>query len=247
MGRDIELHHDLWCKSIANYMTQSTISQTAFAERLEEASAKFPSRAALAKAAAIPPSSLQAYFEGAEPTRPVLVALARAADVSLDWLAEGRGDKEPRPPVPKGYGEIPFYDVLKSGGYVYPLIGEEIAEHCYLKLAWLDHHHVVAQNLLMVLATESQVPEVHLGDLLVVDKSWHTKFNDPAPKIPAGIYLVSRRAVLSVREVLGVSGAQIEMARTGSGKKKDRLRVGDDGFTIHGRVIWYARSLPPPK
>src|SRR5271170_1576672 len=106
------------------------ISQT-FVERLEEASAKFASRAALAKAANIPPSSLQAYFEGAEPTRPALVALAQAADVSLDWLAMGRGYKEPHPPVPDGYGTIPYYDLLKSGGYVYPLVMEDIADLCY--------------------------------------------------------------------------------------------------------------------
>jgi hypothetical protein len=69
----------------------------AFVARLEQISAKFPSRAALAKAANIPPSSLQAYFEGAEPTRPVLVALAHAARVSIEWLAEGRGYREPHP------------------------------------------------------------------------------------------------------------------------------------------------------
>lgn len=217
-------------------------SQT-FIERLEQASAKFPSRAALAKAANIPPSSLQAYFEGAEPTRPALVALAQAANVSLDWLATGRGYMEPHPPVPDGYGAIPFYDVLKSGGYVYPLVTEEIADLCYLKLAWLDHPEIDPRRLFMVLAAESLVPEIHRGDLLIVDTSWRTRFNDPAPEIPPGIYLVSLRARLSVREVLGVSGDSIELVQPSPRKMKTRLRVGVEGFTIHGRIIWYGRSL----
>jgi phage repressor protein C with HTH and peptisase S24 domain len=224
-------------------MEKSMISRT-FVERLEEASAKFPSRVALAKAANMPPSSLQAYFEGAEPTRPALVALAQAADVSLDWLAAGRGHKEPHPSVPDGYGAIPYYDLLKSGGYVYPLVTQEIADLCYLKLAWLDHQSIDPGKLLMVLAMESLVPGIQLGDLLVVDSSWRTRFNDPTPVIPPGIYLVSLQARLSVREVLGVSGNFVELVQPGSRKKKTRLRVGDEGFTIHGRVIWYGRSLP---
>jgi hypothetical protein len=83
------------------------ISQT-FVERLEEASAKFPSRVALAKAANMPPSSLQAYFEGAEPTRPALVALAQAADVSLDWLARAAGTRNRIHPFRTDTGQFPI-------------------------------------------------------------------------------------------------------------------------------------------
>jgi helix-turn-helix protein len=52
---------------------------SSFASRLVEIVAAFPSRAALAKKAGLTPSALQSYVEGAEPTRPALVALARAA------------------------------------------------------------------------------------------------------------------------------------------------------------------------
>ena len=82
-----------------------------FIKRLEEIIGDFQSRAALAKKAELPPSSLQSYIEGAEPTRPALVALARAANVSIEWLADNRGYKQPHPPVPDGYGAIPVYDV----------------------------------------------------------------------------------------------------------------------------------------
>lgn len=221
-------------------------ADAAFIARLEETSTAFPSRAALAKAASTPPSSLQAYFEGVEPTRPALVALARAANVSLDWLADGRGYKEPHPPVPDGYAAIPFYDVRKSGGYVYPLVSAEVAEFVYLKLDWFSYPGMKASHLIALEATASLVPEINQQDLLVVDTWWRTKFVDPSPIIPPGIYLISQQAKLFIRQVLSVSGDAVELVSPPGVKRKTLLQVGDKGFTIHGRVIWHARSLPTP-
>jgi lambda repressor-like predicted transcriptional regulator len=62
--------------------------------RLEAISTDLGSRAALAKRAGIAPSSLQNYFHHSEPTRPVLIALARAAHVSITWLATGSRSQE---------------------------------------------------------------------------------------------------------------------------------------------------------
>jgi Helix-turn-helix len=217
---------------------------TAFIARLEEASAKFRSRAALAKAANIAPSSLQAYFEGTEPTRPALVALARAADVSIEWLADGRGYRDPHPPVPDGYAALPFYDLRKSNGYIYPLVSEDVAQFVYVNLDWFQYSGMNPSKLFLIEATGSQVAEISDRELLVVDSFWRTKFAEPTPKIAPGIYLVSQRAKLSIREVLGVAGDAVELVHRVKGKI--RLHVGDQGFTIHGRIIWHASSLPIP-
>jgi hypothetical protein len=219
-------------------------SDPAFIARLEEASAKFPSRAALGKAAEIAPSSLQGYFEGTEPTRPVLVALAHAANVSIEWLAEGRGYREPHPSVPDGYAAVPFYDVRKSGGYVYPLVTQEVAEFVYVKLDWFQYVGMNPGKLFLIEAIGSQVADISDRELLVIDSSWRTRFVDPSPNIPPGFYLVSQQAKLSIREVLGVAGDAVELVQ--GVKRKTRVRVGDQGFTIHGRIIWHARSLPTP-
>src|SRR5580704_4018272 len=112
---------------------------SAFILRLEEIASGFRSRAAFAQAANIPASSLQSYFEGAEPSRLTLMALADAGRVSLEWLICGRGYKERRPQVPKSYAGIPFYDVRKAGGYVYPLVAEEVIDFLYLKLDWFSY------------------------------------------------------------------------------------------------------------
>jgi hypothetical protein len=219
-------------------------SDRGFINRLEEIIGEFPSRAALAKAANLPPSSLQSYIEGAEPTRPALLALARAADVSLEWLADNRGYKKPHPPVPDGYAAIPVYDIRKSGGYVYPLVMEEIASWIYLKLDLFGYPGMQPAELFVVEAFESLAPEIRDGDLLVIDSSWQTRFIDPVPTITPGNYLISRKAKLSARQAIGVYKDALEFVLPDAPGRKEVFRVGEDGFAVHGRIIWYGRSLP---
>jgi hypothetical protein len=216
-----------------------------FIKRLEEIASGFPSRAALAKKADLPPSSLQSYIEGTEPTRPALVALARAANVSLEWLADNRGYKEPHPPVPKGYAAIPVYDIRKSDGYVYPLITKEIASWLYLKLDLFSYPRTRSADLFVVEALESRAPQIADGDLLVVDSSWHTRFLGSSPTILPGNYLISRKAKLSIREATGVTDDDaVEFILPDSPKRKEVFRRGEEGFTVHGRIIWCGRSFP---
>jgi hypothetical protein len=217
----------------------------AFIQRLEELSSQFRSRTAFATAAKIPPSNLQSYFEGAEPSRLTLVALAATANVSLEWLMLGRGYREPHPQVPDGYAAIPFFDIRKAGGYVYPLVAADVADFWYLRLDWFSYPGLQAGELSLLRGVDSLVPEIHQDDLVVSDGAWRTKVFAPNPVIEKGIYLVSQRAKLSIRRVLSVSNDVAELfppRNTGSA----RVRIGDHGFAIHGRVIWYARALPPP-
>jgi len=217
----------------------------AFRRRLRETISGFPSRAALAKAAEIPPSSLQSYLERTEPTRPALIALARAAGVSLEWLAEGRGYKEPHPLVPDGYAEIPFFDVKKSGGYVYPLIMSEDMSSVFLKLDWFRYPDMNPAQLITLEATESLVSGIEAGDLLVVDQCWQTASARNPLSLPAGIYLTSWQAKLSVRQVVRIVGDCVELIRPGNKRRKELVRVGEQGFMIHGRIIWFARKMVP--
>jgi transcriptional regulator with XRE-family HTH domain len=223
---------------------RSTEADPAFIKRLEEIISYFPSRAALAKTAGLSPSSLQSYVEGAEPTRPVLVALARAANVSLEWLADNRGYKQPHPPVPDGYAAIPAYDIRKAGGYVYPLVMAESAYQIYLKLDLFSYPGMEPGKLFVVEAMQSFASEIKDGDLLVVDSSWHTRFVDPLTTLPPGNYLISRQAKLSIRQAIGGHHHAVVFAAPDAPSRKRTFRVGEDGFAVHGRIIWYGRSLP---
>lgn len=216
---------------------------SAFILRLEETASPFRSRAAFAKAADIPASSLQSYFEGVEPSRLTLMALAEAGSVSLEWLMRGRGYKELRPQVPEGYAGIPFYDVRKAGGYVYPLVAEEVTDFLYLKLDWFSYPDLDQGKLFVVEVTESLVQEIQERDLVVVDQSSRTIWSDPTAEIPKGIYLVSQQAKLSIRRVMSASKGVLEISQARGSAKSERIQVGENGFTVHGRIIWCGRSV----
>lgn len=49
-------------------------------------------------------STLRNYLDGADPSRSRLVAIADACDVSIEWLATGRGARERRPVAPAAGG-----------------------------------------------------------------------------------------------------------------------------------------------
>jgi hypothetical protein len=221
---------------------QDRAASAAFIKRLEEIAATFRSRAAFAQAAGIPPSSLQSYFEGTEPNRMTLLALADAGRVSLEWLARGRGYKEPHPQVPDGYLEIAFYDVRKARGYVYPLVSADVAEFIFLKLDWFSYPGIKPATLFSLEVTDSRVPEIAEGDLVVVDGSWGSNRSDPTAETTKGIYLVSRRARLSIQRVLSSANGVIELAGS-HGAKSEGRRIGEEGFFVHGRIIWVSRSL----
>ena len=60
-----------------------------FIERLNEITRKAGGQSALSRISGIPESTLADYFKGGEPTRPQLIALAKAADKTISWLMTG--------------------------------------------------------------------------------------------------------------------------------------------------------------
>lgn len=64
--------------------------------RLREVEKRFKNRAEAARAAGVAKSTLQNWIEGkADPSFQGLAALAKAADISMDWLATGRQPDTP--------------------------------------------------------------------------------------------------------------------------------------------------------
>jgi len=100
-------------------------SDSAFIERLREMASMAGSVTALARAAGISQGGLQRYLKGGEPTRRVLISLARSCEVNLLWLMTGEGEKftTPQPKAAKDkapediYAYIPLYDARCSSGH----------------------------------------------------------------------------------------------------------------------------------
>jgi transcriptional regulator with XRE-family HTH domain len=66
-----------------------------FSARMAECARRVGSVNALARKAGIAQSTIRPYFDGGEPKRPHLVAIARASGVSVGWLVAGEGSMEP--------------------------------------------------------------------------------------------------------------------------------------------------------
>jgi transcriptional regulator with XRE-family HTH domain len=47
----------------------------------------------LAKKIGVFPNTIRGYIRNSEPSRPILVAIARECEVSIEWLATGEGAK----------------------------------------------------------------------------------------------------------------------------------------------------------
>lgn len=70
----------------------------AFQSRVEVAAARVGNATKLAEASGISRRTVGTYIAGdAEPSRPKLIAMARAANVRLEWLATGEGTMEAEP------------------------------------------------------------------------------------------------------------------------------------------------------
>jgi len=93
--------------------TDQELNHKAFTERLRTLLDGRSARA-FAQVAGVPTTTFNKIVNGvSEPTRPTLIAIARAAGVSLDWLVAGRGPMRltVEPPI---LGSAPRLSVLAS-------------------------------------------------------------------------------------------------------------------------------------
>ena len=76
-------------------VTAEIPERAGFVVRLQECIDKVGSIGALAKKAGMAPNTIRLYLDESEPTRPMVISIAKAADVSPEWLAFGRCNKIP--------------------------------------------------------------------------------------------------------------------------------------------------------
>lgn len=96
-----------------------------FADRMRECAELVGSGDELARVTGIPRRTLEYYLSGqSEPKVARVVDIAKAAGVSLSWLASGEGERRPDTPLPAEasidtsiYAFIPLYDARISQGH----------------------------------------------------------------------------------------------------------------------------------
>lgn len=196
-----------------NTVRSSTVAQETFSERLLDAIGD-ESVHAFAQRSGVVDSTLRRYLAGSMPGVDKLLVLAEAANVTLDWLAAGRGPMravEGRPALPAealagGMVPVPLLDVRPSAGPGALVehangVGSEIIA---FREDWLRRMGVSPRHArLMVCSGDSMHDTISDGDLMVVDVGVREIVdNGIYVLVYAGLVIVKRIQIFRDRSVV---------------------------------------------
>jgi hypothetical protein len=216
--------------------------RAAFVMRLEEVCAALGSRAALAKRAGIAATSLQAYFQQSEPTRAALVNLARAANVSVGWLASGSPPRNPNG-LPDSCFAMAFYDLRATGGHIYPLLSGPSEFRVFNKS---EFQEVGGRDLIAIQTLEGLEPWINESDTIVVDRKDAPSIGSGLPRSTVfpleegAIYAVARKARINLRRLRWKKPGESLIVLLPRSNAKPELTVTEKRLDLQilGRVVW---------
>jgi Helix-turn-helix len=223
------------------------IERQRFIERLDMLAEKHGGKAALAKLAGIAPTSLQNYFVGTEPPRPILLALAKATGVSSAWLA---GEAVEQDGMPEGFSRIAFYDLSSRKNFVFPLFSQP-SEWRVLKREDLAGHARIStwQPFMVRLRCRFNSSIGDDDDVLVdglladdpalIPSKWTFQLDDNA------IYLIGRRSKALLRKLKRRKGV-IDVLDQDAKVEFSVPLNGEEDFLFWGPIVWRCGSILPP-
>jgi phage repressor protein C with HTH and peptisase S24 domain len=230
--------------------------QAGFAARLQQIVNQWPSADRLAKATGVSPSAFRKWLKGiSEPSRDRLVALAEAAEVNVAWLAQGEGVAPDLPTLARRARSSQPIDVAgdmdRSQFLVLPKTPEAAAagaghppadgptEFIGLRHDWLwAMFGREPGDLILELAVgESMEPQIHDGDLLLVDTTDQTFRN-------FGVYVVEVRGERLVKRVQRkFDGSLIFISDNKAYQAESIPSELAKEVQVIGRVIWRAGQI----
>jgi phage repressor protein C with HTH and peptisase S24 domain len=215
---------------------------------------------ALARDAKVSDSSIHLWLDGSEPSREKLVRLAQASNVTVEWLAAGRGPMN-ADLLPEGYVLVRRY---KGDSKLDSKIEYEGVDYLALKRDWirsLPGSPSAEALFLTQVEGDAMAPSIEDGDLILVNTS-DRKLRDgvwllsPSTWIEgkSTVSISSGTATILVRRVRAEGGGKFRLlcdnkdfesppGQTGH-STRDGVVVTDlvgDGilaFKSIGRVIW---------
>ncbi len=198
---------------------------------------------ALARGSGIPRRTLETYLSGqAEPKASRLAAIARAAGVSVHWLATGEG---PMAPSDETGGLLPLPRLEASGGAEIreetPLYGNgDLAlGSSLLRDLGLSGQPLAAHRV----EDDTMAPTLQPGDLVVV------ALIDPAadepPPLREGIHLVNLSGRLHLKRLQADARGGLLLRCDNPAYETLHLDAHEAAeLEILGRAVWYGRALP---
>lgn len=203
---------------------------------------QFGSVTGLARAIAVSDNAIYKWLAGrGQPSLASVVAIARAAGVSVEWLATGRES------IARGRGPV---GVAPAGDYVFMPRGEIraggrgpwirsplIVDVLAFGAGWLEHRLAVdpARLLLLEVSGDSMAPTLGEGDLVLAD------LRETRARID-GVYVLREQNDLVVKRLQRRRfGAALTIRSDNPAYQP--MAISPGAINIVGRVIWSGKAL----
>jgi phage repressor protein C with HTH and peptisase S24 domain len=213
-----------------------------FRGRLSQLIRAFGSVAMLARKVGVSDNAIYKWLAGrGQPSVANLVALARAARVSIEWLATGReaapsGRASRRFANHSDYTFVPRYDVRVASGRGAVIRSEQVVDYLAFKTEWVYRRlNAEPRNLLLIEAVgDSMEPTLEDSDLILVD------LGEPRFK-QDGIYVLRRDDELVVKRLQRRPDGKL-IIRSDNPAYEPSVATREC-LGIIGRVIWASGRL----
>jgi phage repressor protein C with HTH and peptisase S24 domain len=216
----------------------TTVVDQEFRRRLRLIMQQFGSVADLARAVGVSDNAIYKWVSGrGQPGMISLVNLAKAAGVSVEWLATGRGapakDKPQARSTEPEFAAMPRHQLRGSDGR--PAIqSPQIVDYLNFKSEWLQRVlGADPKNLVLAEAVgDSMAPTLDDGDLALVDvRDNRFKFD--------GLYVLRDGGDLSIKRVQRQPDGALVLRSDNAAYKP--VTVAPESITFLGRIIWIGR------
>lgn len=229
-----------------------------FHSRLRDVLSKFKSTNAFATASGVSPSGINRLLDGGYPTLPILVSLAKAGGVSVEWLSTGNDTTktgERNNVVVAGQSQIvdvhgnevdlnefvfvPRYNVTVAAGYGAWNDDETPIFTMGFRRYWIVNHLKADPSKLSVISVYGDSMEGILNDkdIILVNHS------DREPR--EGIYVLRIDGQLIVKRVQRLPRARLRITSTNPAYEPFTINLTSvpSDFDVVGKVVWYGRVV----
>jgi phage repressor protein C with HTH and peptisase S24 domain len=209
-----------------------------FRRRLRLIMQQFGSVADLARAVGVSDNAIYKWVSGrGQPSMISLVNLARAARVSIEWLATGQeaSKGDPQNTESGDYVYMPRNSVRSPVGRG-TVQSRQIVDYVALKTEWLSRRiGIDPKSLILVEAvSDSMTPTIDEGDLVLVD------LRDPRFRHD-GIYVLRAGGDLSIKRIQRRPDGKL-IIRNDNAAYEPTV-VAADSINVVGHAIWIAGRL----
>lgn len=230
-----------------------------FHERLQSLLPRFKSVRAFATASGVSQTGLQRLINGGEPTLSTLIALAKAANVSVEWLATGQ-DHKTSTPIPQNQANsshcvcldtlgnpvdldefvfIPRYNLKAAAGHGATTEGEKPMFSMAFRRYWIENYLRATPTDLSVISVKGDSMEGVLNDRDVI------LLNTSDTQASSGLYVLRVDGDLVVKRVQRLPGGILRVISANEAYATFDVDLNNSpaDFGVIGRVVWFGRQI----